>query len=76
VAVPEPRIRRPAARLRVRDTAVAAGAVLPGRRGSPHLPRLHSALDYLSPIEFENLPKPWAPAQQPKMLNTNPLSPN
>lgn len=27
--------------------------------------RLHSSLDYLSPIEFENLPNPWAAARQP-----------
>lgn len=32
--------------------------------------RLHSALDYLSPIEFEEKPNSWAAAQQP-MQNTN-----
>jgi transposase InsO family protein len=34
--------------------------------------RLHSALDYLSPEEFEAKPAPWAAAQQPRQeLNTN-----
>ncbi len=32
--------------------------------------RLHSALDYLSPIEFEEKPNSWAAAQQP-MQNLN-----
>ena len=36
--------------------------------------RLHSALDYLSPIEFEAKPKPWAAAQQP-MQEPNPNCP-
>lgn len=33
--------------------------------------RLHSALDYLSPMEFEDLTKPWAAAQQPMTVLTN-----
>ena len=37
--------------------------------------RLHSALNYRSPMEFEDA-KPWAAAQQPRTINTNPLSPN
>lgn len=33
--------------------------------------RLHSALNYLSPMEFEDLTKPWAAARQPMGLLTN-----
>ena len=38
IDVPAPRTRRPAARLRVRDAAVATSAVHGGRRGGRHLP--------------------------------------
>ena len=37
--------------------------------------RLHSALAYRSPMEFEDA-RPWAAAQQPKDKNFNQLSPN
>ncbi len=39
VTAASPRSRRPTARLRVRDAAVATSALLPGRRGGAHLPR-------------------------------------
>lgn len=51
-----------------RDLADATSAIGSFIEAVYNTERLHSALDYLSPIEFENLPKPWAAAQQPISL--------
>jgi putative transposase len=48
-----------------RDLAHATAAIGDFIEAVHNLERLHSALDYLSPTEFEAKPKSWAAAQQP-----------
>ena len=55
-----------------RDLAHATSAIGGFIEAVYNTERLHSSLGYLSPQEYEDLPKPWAAAQQPiPLLNHN-----